>query len=120
MPCEGPLFWLRPPTIETSWLCGGYVTSLIPALTNVLGTNTDESTMVFFADPFLRGDHSDPETDPVIEAVRSLMLDSLEVLFVDDWMAYHENLGNVGTGTKVKQTAPRTWWNDGGHLFAAA
>ena len=114
------MFWLRPPTIETSWLCGGYVTSLIPALTNVLGTNTDESTMVFFADPFLRGDHSDLETDPVIEAVRSLMLDSLEVLFVDDWMAYRENLGNVGTGTNVKRTAPRTCWNDGGHLFAAA
>ena len=56
----------------------------------------------------------------MIAAVRALMPDSLEVLFVDDWMAYRENLGNVGTGTNVKRTAPRTCWNDGGHLFAAA
>ena len=60
------------------------------------------------------------QNGPVIAAVRALMPDSLEVLFVDDWMAYRENLGNVGTGTNVKRTAPRTCWNDGGHLFAAA
>jgi protein-arginine deiminase len=107
-----------PALFESLAYCDDYAGPLMPALTSLLVSNTEEQTMLFFADPFLRADGSDPETDPMIAAVRSLMPDSLEVLFVDDWDAYHQSLGNVGSGTNVKRTAPRTWWNDGGHLFA--
>ena len=46
------------------------------------------------------------------------MPESLELVFLDDWYDYHLMLGEVHCGTNVKRTAPRTWWEDAGHLLS--
>jgi hypothetical protein len=96
--------------------CGGYPSPLFPSMANLVVANSGEQTIVFLSDPFLRTDESDQEADPFIAETRARMPNSLELIFLDDWV-YHENLGNLHSGTNVKRTAPRTWWEDGGHLL---
>ena len=99
--------------------CLGGVAALIPGTVNlVVADNTAGDTTLFMADPFLRADAYDLSSDVFIDAVRRLMPESLELVFLDDWYDYHLMLGEVHCGTNVKRTAPRTWWEDAGHLLS--
>ena len=98
----------------------GYKAPLLPSMTNLLVSNDElGNSFLFIADPFMRTDEADPSSDPIVAyLLDQLPEETLDVVFVDDWQTYHLQLGTVGSGTNVKRTAPRTWWNDGAHLFA--
>ena len=105
-----------PSLFTTDNACGGYPSPLFPNIVSLVVGNSGEETIVFLSDPFLRTDESDQEADPFIAETRNRMPNSLELVFLDDW-AYHEMYGSVHSATNVKRTAPRTWWEDSGHLL---
>jgi len=98
--------------------CGDTVAALIPGTVNMIVADAGDTTTLFMADPFLRSNVSDPGSDPLIAAVTDLLPDSLDLVWLDDWYTYHMMLGEVHCGTNVKRTAPRTWWEDAGHLLS--
>ena len=89
-------------------------------MTNLLVSNVERgNSFLNIADPFMRTAADDRFSDPIVAYMLDQLPDeTLDVVFVDDWEMYYLYLGNVGSGTNVKRTAPRTWWNDGGHLLA--
>ena len=97
--------------------CGGTVASLIPGMANLIVSQVDDTPTLFLADPFLRTDVSDQSADPMIADVRARFPEALDLVFLDDWQVYHMGLGEVHCGSNVKRTAPRTWWEDAGHLI---
>jgi len=98
--------------------CGTYVAALIPGMANlIVAEEKDGSPAVFLADPFLRSDTSDQESDLMIAAVRERFPSSLNLHFLDDWTVYHMGLGEVHCGSNVRREANTEWWNDGAHLL---
>tara|TARA_B100000530_G_C15884767_1_gene458945 strand:- start:837 stop:1304 length:468 start_codon:yes stop_codon:yes gene_type:complete len=97
--------------------CYGGVASLIPGMANLIVSQVGDTPTVFMADPFMRTDVDDPSSDPVIADVRARFPASLDLVFLDDWQVYHMGLGEVHCGSNVKRVAPRTWWEDAGHLI---
>jgi protein-arginine deiminase len=65
----------------------------------------------------MRENVNDQGSDPVIEHVRNIFPDDLNLVFLDDWDVYHMGLGEVHCGSNVKREAPRTWWEDAAHLL---
>ena len=97
--------------------CYGTVASLIPGMANLIVSKAGDTTTLFLADPFIRTSVCDQSADPMIADVRARFPDSLDLVFLDDWQVYHMGLGEVHCGSNVKRTAPRTWWEDAGHLI---
>lgn len=97
--------------------CWGGVASLIPGMANLIVGQVDGVSTLFLADPFLRTDVNDQASDPMIMDVRSRFPSATNLVFLDDWQVYHMGLGEVHCGSNVKRTAPKTWWEDAGHLI---
>ncbi len=45
------------------------------------------------------------------------MHDGLELLFTDNWDAYHVNLGEIHCGTNIIRTPWANWWEVALHLL---
>jgi protein-arginine deiminase len=97
--------------------CWGGTAALIPGMTNMIISDVGDRPTAFLADPFLRTDLSDTSVDLMIAEVRRRMPESLDLVFLDDWEVYHMGLGEVHCGSNVQRRAPRTWWDDAGHLI---
>ena len=108
---------LFPGLFEEPRGCGRYVAALIPGMVNLVSTNFGGQDTLFMADPYLREDVGDQATDPLIAHVRSLMPSTTDVVFLDDWEAYHLALGEVHCGSNTIRTPAGDWWTDdpGGH-----
>jgi len=108
---------LFPGIFEEPRGCGSSVAALIPGMVNLVSTNFGGDQKLFMADPFLRSDVTDPSTDPMIDLVEGLMPATTDVIFVDDWDAYHMALGEVHCGSNTLRTPAGDWWTDdpGGH-----
>jgi len=106
-----------PSLFEEVSMCGGTVAALIPGMANLIVADSGDQPALFLADPFLREDPSNQEDDPMITEVIRRFPESLKLIFLDDWYMYHMGLGEVHCGSNVKRTAPRTWWEDAGHLL---
>ena len=98
--------------------CGGTVAALIPGMANLVVADVEDQPTIFLADPFLRSDVNDQSTDAMIAEVRARFPESLDLVFMDDWDVYHMMLGEVHCGSNVNRAAPRTWWEDAGHLIS--
>ena len=97
--------------------CYGTVAALIPGMANLIVGQVDDVPTLFLADPFLRTNINDQSADPMIADVRARFPEEMDLVFLDDWQVYHMGLGEVHCGSNVKRTAPRTWWEDAGHLI---
>lgn len=106
-----------PSLFEEPQGCGGYVAALIPGMANLIVSESDGEPVIFLADPFMRENVDDQDSDPVIQYVRDIFPEDLKLVFLDDWDVYHMGLGEVHCGSNVKREAPRTWWEDAAHLF---
>ena len=87
-------------------------------MANLVVAHSGEQPTLFIADPFLRTDPTDQSSDPMIAEVVRRFPESLGMVFLDDWYMYHMGLGEVHCGSNVKRKAPRTWWDDAGHLLS--
>jgi hypothetical protein len=98
---------LIPGLFEAPRYCGNTVAALIPAMANLVVDNEPGGpSRLFVPDPFVRPDLGDQGVDPMIAAFVDAMPPSLEVHFLDDWVAYHLALGEVHCGTNVVRTPP--------------
>ena len=107
-----------PSLFEEPQGCGGYVASLIPGMANLIVSESSGEPVIFLADPFLRSDVRDQDSDPMIDYVRSIFPSEVALVFLDDWTVYHMGLGEVHCGSNVMRTAPTTdWWENASHLL---
>ncbi len=98
--------------------CGRYVAALIPGMTNMIISETDDGTpALFMADPFMRTDENDQSADPIIANVREIMPEGVETYFVDDWYIYHMMLGEVHCGSNARREPTVSTWADAAHLI---
>mgnify|MGYP002879020613 CR=1 FL=1 len=95
----------------------GCVAALIPGMVNLVVSTSDDGPVAFLADPFLRSDLNDQNSDPMIAYVRDIFPADLKTVFLDDWDVYHMGLGEVHCASNVLRTPPRSWWEDAGHLL---
>lgn len=93
---------------------GGGSAALIPGMVNlvVVQDPDDGGSDVFLADPFVRSDDDDQDSDPVIAAMRAQVPEGIRLHFVDDWQVYHLGLGEVHCGTNTTRTPTPGWWAD--------
>ena len=107
-----------PSLFEEPQGCGDYVAALIPGMANLIVSEADGEPVLFLADPFLRADVQNQDSDPMISYVRSIFPSDIDLVFLDDWAVYHMGLGEVHCGSNVMRTAPtNNWWEDAGHLL---
>ncbi len=93
--------------------CGDTNAALIPGMANLIVSDFGDGTHLFLADPFLREDLGDQSTDPMIDAVTSIMPAEAELHFLDDWDIYHLGLGEVHCGSNVLRTpSSADWWTN--------
>ena len=98
--------------------CGDWVAALIPGMTNMIVSESDDGTPVLFmADPFMRTDENDQSADPIIANVREIMPEGVETYFVDDWYVYHMMLGEVHCGSNERREPTVSTWADAAHLI---
>lgn len=99
--------------------CAGGLGALMPGTTNLnVVDDEDGAPVLLIADPFLRADVRDPESDPLIVAVRAVLPDGVEAVFVDDFAVYHLGIGEVHCGTQTEREAPPAdWWATARHLL---
>ncbi len=104
---------LMPGLFEEVGYCGRTNAALIPGMANLIVANFEGDPKLFIADPFIRSDLDDQDSDPMIQAVRDLMPAELDIQFLDDWDVYHLGLGEVHCGSNVLRT-PSTadWWTN--------
>lgn len=112
-------FLAMPSLFERLGNCGGTGLALIPGMANLVVANFGEGDAhLLIPDPFLRTNLEDQDSDPLIEHVREMMPDELQVHFIDDWDSYHLQYGEVHCGTNVQRTPLiEQWWDAGAHLL---
>ncbi len=111
------ILWL-PGLFETTSGCGGTTAAMFPGMANLIVANfAGQPTKIFLADPFLRADAGDQDSDEMIEAVRELWPQDQELYFLDDFWVYHMGLGEVHCGSNVVRTPVTEWWRDIGPLL---
>ena len=98
--------------------CGATVASLIPGMVNMIVSEQDGNPVLFMADPFLRESVADQSSDAMIEYVRGIFPEGMDIQFMDDWDLYHMGLGEVHCGSNVKREASQAWWTEGAHLLS--
>ena len=95
--------------LYNSGVCGAV--ALIPGAINMLVVNNEDgSSHAFMADPFFREDITSQAGDPFIAAYDSVLPDSIQTHYVDDFSVYHLNLGEVHCGTNSRRTPTGEWW----------
>lgn len=91
--------------------------ALLPGMVNLTVWNPEgETPTLFLADPYLRGEGEPQSADPMIAAVRALLPEGVDSVFVDNWYVYHMGLGEVHCGTNVERQVLAQWWTDALHL----
>lgn len=96
----------------------GKVVALIPGMINLVVANIEGHTpKLFIADPFMRSDESNQNTDPFIQAMLQKLPDELELLFTDAWYVYHVMQGEVHCGTNTQRRPIANWWENTRHLI---
>lgn len=105
-----PALWEELPA---DW--GGGSAALIPGMVNLVVVQPLAGNAgpvdVFLADPFMRSDVGDQDSDPVIAWMRAAVPTGIELHFVDDWATYHLGLGEVHCGTNNTREPPPRWWD---------
>jgi protein-arginine deiminase len=109
---------LFPALFEPPQGCGDYAAALIPGTANMqLYSYPDGRTVVLPPDPFLRPEGTTPALDPFILEFESLLPETLEYVWIDDFYSYHYGLGEVHCGTNVTRTPSVDWWTEARHLI---
>lgn len=104
------IIWL-PGLFEAASGCGGTTAALIPGMANLIVANfPGETVQLFMADPFLRSNAGDQDTDGMIPAARAVFGSGMNVNFIDDFWVYHYGLGEVHCGSNVIRTPVDDWW----------
>ncbi len=112
-------FLLMPSLFERLGNCGGTGLALIPGMANLVVANFGEGdNHLLIPDPFLRTQSGDQDADPLIDHVKDMMPDGLQLHFIDDWDSYHLQYGEVHCGTNVQRTPLiESWWDAAAHLL---
>jgi protein-arginine deiminase len=107
---------LIPTIFEQYGNCGDV--ALIPGTVNlIVGNEAGESTKLFIPDPMMRTNTSGGIMDPFSTDFANRMPDGLELLFTDNWDAYHVALGEIHCGTNIIRTPWANWWEVAMHLL---
>jgi protein-arginine deiminase len=105
---------LIPALFESSPDCGGGALSLITGTVNMeVYTDPDgQGAVVLPPDPFFRSDTRDLPSDAFAAEIEALLPASVEVVWTDDWSAYHMAWGEVHCGSNTIRTPTADWWTD--------
>ncbi|MBL8619338.1 MAG: hypothetical protein JNM72_27235 [Deltaproteobacteria bacterium] len=105
---------LIPALFEASPECGGGALSLITGTVNMeVYTDPDgQGAVVLPPDPFFRSDTRDLPSDTFAAEIEALLPASVEVVWTDDWSAYHLAWGEVHCGSNTIRTPTADWWTD--------